>query len=47
VLTPMIGGVFGVAAGSLAGRAARTVTAYIDIELLMRREDRGMVPAES
>jgi hypothetical protein len=37
-LSPMTGGVVAVAAGSLLGRAARTIAAYLDLVILTRRE---------
>lgn len=38
LLRPAIGGLLAVAVGSLLGRAARTVAAYVDLALLTRRE---------
>ena len=37
-LFPMVGGLLAVATGSLLGRAARTLAAYVDLILLTRRE---------
>jgi len=37
-LLPVIGGLLAVAAGSLLGRAARTLAAYVDLVALTRRE---------
>jgi O-antigen/teichoic acid export membrane protein len=45
-LTPVLGGVYAVAAGSLAGRAARTIAAYLEIAVLMRREDQKSLSME-
>lgn len=38
LLVPVIGGLLAVAAGSLLGRAARTLAAYVDLVALTRRE---------
>ena len=38
LLVPSLGGVLAVAVGSLLGRAARTIAAYLEIVLLTRRE---------
>ena len=38
LLLPVIGGLLAVAAGSLLGRAARTLAAYVDLVALTRRE---------
>jgi O-antigen/teichoic acid export membrane protein len=38
LLNPLIGGVMAVAVGSLIGRVVRTVVAYFDLLMLMRRE---------
>ena len=40
LLLSMIGGLLAVAVGSLLGRAARTLAAYLDLVILMRREKR-------
>jgi len=37
-LAPVVGGVLAVAAGSLIGRAARTLAAYLELVILTRRE---------
>jgi O-antigen/teichoic acid export membrane protein len=39
LLTPSLGGILAVAFGSLAGRFARTLEAYLEITLLTRRRD--------
>ena len=38
LLLPVLGGLLAVAVGSLLGRAARTVAAYVDLAVLTRRE---------
>ena len=38
LLLPVIGGLLAVAVGSLLGRAARTLAAYVDLVVLTRRE---------
>jgi len=38
LLLPVIGGLLAVATGSLLGRAARTLAAYVDLVVLTRRE---------
>jgi O-antigen/teichoic acid export membrane protein len=38
LLTPAMGGVLAVAVGSLLGRVGRTIAAYVEIHLLIRRE---------
>jgi hypothetical protein len=40
VLLPVTGGVLAVAIGSLLGRTARTIAAYVDLVVLTRREGR-------
>jgi hypothetical protein len=40
VLFPVIGGILAVALGSLFGRFARTIAAYVDLIVLTRREER-------
>lgn len=40
LLYPTFGGLFAVAIGSLSGRVVRTMTAYIDLFVLVRRESR-------
>jgi ABC-type multidrug transport system fused ATPase/permease subunit len=39
LLNPLIGGMMAVAVGSLIGRLVRTVVAYFDLIMLMRREN--------
>ena len=39
LLTPALGGVLAVVAGSLSGRAARTIAAHVDLAALTRREN--------
>jgi len=41
ILFPMIGGLLAVAVGSLLGRVARTLAAYVDLIALTRRESEG------
>jgi len=41
LLLPVIGGLLAVAVGSLLGRAARTLAAYVDLMVLTRRESEG------
>jgi hypothetical protein len=38
LLLPVVGGLLAVAAGSLLGRAARTIAGYVDLISLTRRE---------
>jgi len=38
ILTPLLGGVLAVAIGSLLGRTARTIAAYLEIALLVKHE---------
>lgn len=46
LLTPALGGALAVVVGSLLGRAARTVTAYVEIALLTRGERAASVAVE-